>query len=77
MATTTASRWISPTQMAKLMNVQSAPTQITWSDWPQGLAAQQFDVFMNGLEMTDENAQSAKFTIPYYRLHAVHRRAQR
>jgi polar amino acid transport system substrate-binding protein len=52
-------------QIAKLMNVQSVPTQITWSDWPQGLAAQQFDVFMNGLEMTDENAKSAKFTIPY------------
>jgi ABC-type amino acid transport substrate-binding protein len=52
-------------QIAKLMNVQSAPTQITWSDWPQGLAAQQFDVFMNGLEMTDDNAKSAKFTIPY------------
>ena len=52
-------------EIAKLMNVRSAPTQITWSDWPQGLAAQQFDAFMNGLEMTDENAQSAKFTIPY------------
>jgi ABC-type amino acid transport substrate-binding protein len=52
-------------QMAKLMDVQSQPTQITWSDWPQGLAAQQFDVFMNGLEMTNENAKSAKFSIPY------------
>jgi polar amino acid transport system substrate-binding protein len=52
-------------EIAKLMSVQSVPTQITWSDWPQGLAAQQFDVFMNGLEMTDDNAKSAKFTIPY------------
>jgi polar amino acid transport system substrate-binding protein len=52
--------------MAQLMNVQSQPTQITWSNWPQGLASQQFDVFMNGLEITSDNVKSAKFSIPYY-----------
>jgi ABC-type amino acid transport substrate-binding protein len=53
--------------MAKLMGVQQQPTQITWSDWQKGLAAQQFDVFMNGLEITSDNIQAgAKFSIPYY-----------
>ena len=54
-------------QMAKLMGVTQQPTQITWSNWPQGLASQQFDFFMNGLEITSDNIQSgAKFSIPYY-----------
>ena len=52
--------------MAKLMNVTQQPTQITWSDWPQGLSTHQFDFFMNGLEITPENAKTAKFSIPYY-----------
>ena len=53
--------------MAKLMGVQAQPTQINWSDWPHGLKTQQFDVFMNGLEITSDNIQSgAKFSIPYY-----------
>ncbi len=52
--------------MAKLMNVQQQPTQITWSDWPQGLSSRQFDFFMNGLEISDENVKAAKFSIPYY-----------
>ena len=52
--------------MAKLMNVQQQPTQITWSNWPQGLASQQFDMFMNGLEITSDNLKSATFSIPYY-----------
>ncbi|MGE5334745.1 MAG: substrate-binding periplasmic protein [Nitrososphaerota archaeon] len=52
--------------MSKLMNVTQQPTQITWSDWPQGLSTHQFDFFMNGLEITPENAKSAKFSIPYY-----------
>jgi ABC-type amino acid transport substrate-binding protein len=54
------------TAMAKAMNVTQQPTQITWSDWPQGLASHQFDFFMNGLEITPENVKSAKFSIPYY-----------
>lgn len=53
-------------QLASLMSVTQQPTQITWSNWPQGLASQQFDVFMNGLEITPDNLKSAKFTIPYY-----------
>ncbi|HEX9037071.1 MAG TPA: transporter substrate-binding domain-containing protein [Ktedonobacterales bacterium] len=53
--------------MAKLMGIQQQPTQITWSNWPQGLASQQFDFFMNGLEITSDNIKSgAKFSIPYY-----------
>lgn len=52
--------------MAQLMGVQQQPTQITWSNWPQGLASQQFDFFMNGLEITPDNMKSAKFSIPYY-----------
>lgn len=52
--------------MVKLMGITQQPTQITWSDWPQGLQAQQFDVFMNGLEITSDNVQSASFSIPYY-----------
>lgn len=55
------------TQMAKLMGVQQQPTQITWSNWPQGLSSQQFDVFMNGLEVTSDTIKAgAKFSIPYY-----------
>lgn len=54
-------------QMAKLMGIQQQPAQITWSNWPQGLASQQFDFFMNGLEITSDNIQAgAKFSIPYY-----------
>ncbi len=53
--------------MAKLMGIQQQPTQITWSNWPQGLASQQFDFFMNGLEITSDNIKAgAKFSIPYY-----------
>jgi ABC-type amino acid transport substrate-binding protein len=54
------------TAMANLMGIQEQPTQITWSNWPQGLASQQFDFFMNGLELTSDNLKSAKFSIPYY-----------
>jgi len=52
--------------MAKLMGATQQPTQITWSDWPQGLSSRQFDFFMNGLEISSENVKSAKFSIPYY-----------
>ncbi|HEY7122677.1 MAG TPA: ABC transporter substrate-binding protein [Ktedonobacterales bacterium] len=52
--------------LAKLMGVQDKFVQITWSTWPQALAAQQFDVFMNGLEISSDNVGSALFTIPYY-----------
>lgn len=52
--------------IARLMNVQQQPTQITWSNWPQGLQARQFDMFMNGLEITSDNTKSATFSIPYY-----------
>ncbi|WIG61781.1 MAG: hypothetical protein OJF49_004529 [Ktedonobacterales bacterium] len=52
--------------MANLMGIQQQPTQITWSDWPQGLQSQQFDFFMNGLEITQDNLASAQFSIPYY-----------
>jgi polar amino acid transport system substrate-binding protein len=52
--------------MANLMGIRAEPTQITWSNWPQGLQSQQFDFFMNGLEITKDNENSAKFSIPYY-----------
>lgn len=52
--------------MGQLMGVTTVPTQITWSNWPQGLSAKQFDVFMNGLEITSDNVPSAEFSIPYY-----------
>jgi ABC-type amino acid transport substrate-binding protein len=52
--------------MGTLMVVTQQPTQITWSNWPQGLSSQQFDFFMNGLEITPDNVKSAKFSIPYY-----------
>jgi polar amino acid transport system substrate-binding protein len=52
--------------MAKLMNVQEVPTQVVYSNWPQGLSTQQYDFFMNGLEIAPENAKSATFSIPYY-----------
>src|SRR5574340_1170729 len=53
--------------MAKLMGDTEQPTQITWSNWQQGLAARQFDFFMNGLEITPDNISAgAKFSIPYY-----------
>jgi len=53
-------------QMAKLLGVTQAPTQVTYSNWPQGLASQQYDFFMNGLEIAPENVTSATFSIPYY-----------
>jgi polar amino acid transport system substrate-binding protein len=52
--------------MTKLMGLANQPSQITYSNWPQGLQSQQFDMFMNGLEITPENAKSATFSIPYY-----------
>jgi len=58
--------WDIANKMAALMQIQQQFVQITWSDWPQGLQSQQFDFFMNGLEITKDNAESAKFSIPYY-----------
>jgi polar amino acid transport system substrate-binding protein len=52
--------------LSKLMGVTPKFVQITWSTWPQALASQQFDVFMNGLEISSDNVGSALFTIPYY-----------
>ncbi|HLY29998.1 MAG TPA: ABC transporter substrate-binding protein [Ktedonobacterales bacterium] len=52
--------------MAQQLGVKNQPTQITWSNWPQGLASEQFDFFMNGLEITSDTATSATFSIPYY-----------
>jgi polar amino acid transport system substrate-binding protein len=52
--------------MAKLMGITQVPTQITWSNWPQGLQSQQFDFFMNGWEVSKDNLQAAESSIPYY-----------
>src|SRR5215469_1845016 len=52
--------------MAKLMGISQVPTQITWSNWPQGLQSQQFDFFMNGWEISKDNLQAAESSIPYY-----------
>jgi polar amino acid transport system substrate-binding protein len=52
--------------MAKLMGISEVPTQITWSNWPQGLQSQQFDFFMNGWEISSDNYQAAETSIPYY-----------
>lgn len=52
--------------MGKLMGLTFQPTQITYSDWPQGLATEQYDVFMNGLEIQADHLPSASFSIPYY-----------
>ncbi|MGO8946552.1 MAG: substrate-binding periplasmic protein [Ktedonobacterales bacterium] len=52
--------------MAKLMGINEVPTQITWSNWPQGLQSQQFDFFMNGWEISKDNVQAAESSIPYY-----------
>ena len=52
--------------MAKLMGINEVPTQITWSNWPQGLQSQQFDFFMNGWEISKDNLQGAESSIPYY-----------
>jgi ABC-type amino acid transport substrate-binding protein len=52
--------------MAKLMGINEVPTQITWSNWPQGLQSQQFDFFMNGWEISPDNYQAAESSIPYY-----------
>jgi polar amino acid transport system substrate-binding protein len=54
------------THMAALMGVTEQPTQITYSDWPQGLASVKFDVFMNGLEIQPNHLAAASFSIPYY-----------
>src|SRR5579875_538927 len=52
--------------MAKMLGVKNQPTQVTYSNWPQGLASEQYDFFMNGLEIAPENASQATFSIPYY-----------
>ncbi len=52
--------------MAKEMGINEVPTQITWSNWPQGLQSQQFDFFMNGWEISSDNVQQATSSIPYY-----------
>ncbi len=52
--------------MAKLLGVKQQWVQINWSDWPQDLAANQFDFFMNGLEISPDNQKDAVFSIPYY-----------
>lgn len=50
----------------QLMQVSPQQVQVTYSNWPQGLASQQYDMFMNGLEIAKENIASATFSIPYY-----------
>jgi polar amino acid transport system substrate-binding protein len=55
------------TEMANLMGAKQVPTQITWSNWHDGLSSHQFDFFMNGLEISSDNIKTgAKFSIPYY-----------
>ena len=61
------SRFMIPPTKSSAISVQQQPTQVNWSDWPKGLASQQYDFFMNGLEITSDNIQAgAKFSIPYY-----------
>lgn len=53
--------------MAKLMNVQQKMVETCYGELDQALAANKFDMVMNGWEITDERKKTQLFSDPYYR----------
>lgn len=52
--------------MAQLMNVQQKMIETCYGELDQALAANKFDMVMNGWEMTDERKKAQIFSDPYY-----------
>jgi len=52
--------------MAKLMQVQEKMIETCYGELDQALAANKFDMVMNGWEMTEERKKTQMFSQPYY-----------
>jgi polar amino acid transport system substrate-binding protein len=52
--------------MAQLMNVQEKMIETCYGELDQALAANKFDMVMNGWEITDERKKTQLFSDPYY-----------
>lgn len=53
--------------MAKLMGIQQRMIETCYGELDQALAANKFDMVMNGWEITDERKKTQLFSDPYYR----------
>ena len=52
--------------IANLMGVKQRMVQTDWDTLPQQLEGRQFDMIMNGLEITPDRMKTMLFTQPYY-----------
>lgn len=53
--------------IAKLMGIQEKMIETCYGELDQALAANKFDMVMNGWEITDERKKTQAFSDPYYR----------
>ena len=53
-------------EIARRLGVASRPVQTPWDEIPQALRRGDFDIALNGIEITETRKQFINFTIPYY-----------
>ncbi len=56
-------------ELARRLGVRQEFVQSPWSTLPQSLLRGDFDIILNGLEVTAERKEFIDFTIPYYEFH--------
>lgn len=56
-------------ELAKRLGVRDEFVQSPWSTLPQSLLRGDFDIILNGLEVTPERRRYINFSIPYYEFH--------
>lgn len=54
------------TAFAEVMGVKAEMVQHPWASLPDGMTRGNFDVVMNGIEITDERKEQVAFSKPYY-----------
>src|SRR2546428_3432317 len=52
--------------IARRLRVSQKPLQTPWDELPQALRRGDFDITLNGIEVTETRKQYVNFTIPYY-----------
>ncbi|MBI3939615.1 MAG: ABC transporter permease subunit [Acidobacteria bacterium] len=53
-------------EIARRLGLQQRPVQTPWDEIPQALRRGDFDIALNGIEVTEIRKQFINFTIPYY-----------
>ncbi|HEY2932552.1 MAG TPA: ABC transporter substrate-binding protein/permease [Acidobacteriota bacterium] len=53
-------------QIARRLGVSQTPVQTPWDEIPQALRRGDFDIALNGIEVTPIRGQFIDFTVPYY-----------